>query len=250
MFLALILVPAIQMSVSAQIVFREWDGAAGGDAALTQTRPAAAEAAGADAPDAPTAERAPTAGASATAEARAAAPPAPVPTPLLRVVFKNEQHADAYVDAYRILGTENPCSRFFGGAASATGVLNSLAGQFSNKRLESPDVAIEMSGAVEIVRDGKTGASYRRFERVLINSIGPLFVAPVLAKAHRRAIGRFPSDTRAARALILLHEIGHLVRGADGRWLLPNDGHDARLSRQNTNTVESHCLKQLIALGH
>ncbi|MDQ1610719.1 MAG: hypothetical protein QOG00_650 [Pyrinomonadaceae bacterium] len=243
MFVAFILVLAIQMSTPAQKIFSEGDEA--GDA---QPGARHVETANASAPDAdPTTtatERA------KAAEARAASLPAPVPTPLRRVAFRNELHAESYLDAYRILGEENTCSRFFGGSAKATGVLNSLAEQFRNERFESPNVAIQMSGTTVLVHDNRTGASYRLFERVLVNSIGPLFVAPTLAKAQRRAIGRFSSDTRAARALILLHELGHLVQGADGRWLLPNDGHDAQLSVQNTTTVESHCLKQLTSLKY
>jgi hypothetical protein len=46
---------------------------------------------------------------------------------------------------------------------------------------------------------------------------------------------------------MLLHELGHLIRGPAG-WLLPNDGGDAALSDRNTRTVESRCSEQLLAL--
>jgi hypothetical protein len=237
-FLALSLVPSIQMSVSAQRIFGEWDETA---ETLSQARPV--ETVKADATEPPAAERA------GTSEMPKASTPAPVPTPL-GIAFKNRIYEDSYKDAYRILREENTCSRFFGGAVNATEVLNRLAEQLRKKRFQNPNVAVEMSGTIVLFRDNKTGASYRLFERVTVNSIGPLFLPPLVAQTPRRLIGRFSSDTRAARALILLHEIGHLVQGADGRWLLPNDGHNAELSGQNSDMVESYCLKQLTALEH
>lgn len=239
MFLALSLVPAIQMSASAQRVFSEWDETG---RVLSQAIPF--ETAKADAPDAaPPAERASTSG---TLEVSL---PAPIPPPL-GSTFENKLYADSYMDAYRILKEENTCSRFFGGALNATQALNSFMEQLRNHRLDNPDVAVEMSGAVVLVQDDKTGTFYRLFERVAVNSFGPLSVQPMPTQAHRRLIGRFPSDTRAARALIILHEIGHLVQGADKRWLLPNDGHNPELSLRNTKTVENYCLKQLTALKY
>ncbi|HEX8129104.1 MAG TPA: hypothetical protein VF527_08390 [Pyrinomonadaceae bacterium] len=238
MFLVLILIPAIQMSASAQKALDEWSETGN---LLTQARPF--ETAKANAPDPAPAERA------GDSEMPKISLPAPVPTPL-NIAFTNKMHADSYMDAYRILKEENTCSDFFGGAVNATEVLNRFTEQLRQKRFSDPYVAVEMSGAVILFHDRKTGASYRLFERVSVNSIGPLSVTPLVAQAQRRAIGRFPSDTKAARALILLHEIGHLVRGTNGRWLLPNDGHDNGLSTQNTDTVESYCLKQLNALKH
>lgn len=237
-FLALSLVPAIQISASAQRVFSERAEAVD---ALSPASPD--EAARANAPDGVTVEPA------TVSEKPKTSPPAAVPTPL-GINFDNKLYADTYMDAYRILREENKCSRFFGGAVNATEVLNRLAEQVKKKRFETPDVAMQMSGAVTHVHDRRTGASYRLFEQVEVNSIGPLHVPSQVAQTHRRSIGRFRSETRAARALILLHEIGHLVRGADGRWLLPNDGHDTELSGRNSDTVESHCLQQLTALKH
>ena len=62
-------------------------------------------------------------------------------------------------------------------------------------------------------------------------------------------VGRFAAETRQAKALLLLHEMGHLVGTPDGGWLLPSDGGNPELSERNTRTVESQCLKQLLALG-
>jgi hypothetical protein len=238
MLLAFSLIPAIHISAAAQGVSGAGDGA--GDA-FVQVR--SVEPAKARAP-----EDLPAKSEHASEPPKPSAP-AVVPTPL-GIAFDNKLYAESYRDAYRILKEENTCSRFFGGAASATEVLNRLTEQLRKKRFDNPHVAVEMSGAVVIVRDNITGASYRLFERVSVNSIGPLHVPPVAAQTRRHLIGRFTSDTREARALILLHEIGHLVPGVDGRWLLPNDGRNAELSLRNSGTVESHCLKQLTALKH
>jgi hypothetical protein len=238
MFLALSLVPMIQMSAAAQRIFSDWDEK--GNLLSQQVHPI--EIASASTPgDIPPVERA------TDAVTPKVALPAPVPTPL-GIVFENRLHADSYLDAYRILREENTCSRFFGGAPNATEVLNRFTEQLRVRRFGNPNVAIEMSGAVMLVNNHRTGASYRLFEEVAVNSIGPLYVQPMLTHVPRRLFGRFSSDTRAARALIILHEIGHLVRGADGHWLLPNDGDNSELSRRNTNTVESNCLKQLTSL--
>ncbi|HZG52411.1 MAG TPA: hypothetical protein VEZ40_09770 [Pyrinomonadaceae bacterium] len=237
MFLALSLIPAMQMSASAQRAFDEWDETANAPA---QARPVETPAASAPVAAPPT-ERA------AAPEMPKRAAPAPVPTPL-RIPSANRRYADTYMDAYRILKEENTCSRFFGGAVNATAVLNRFAEQLRNQRFANPNVAVEMSGDYVVVHDSETGAAYRLFERAVVNSAGPLYVRPLPAQAQRRSIGRFPSDTRAARALILLHEIGHLVQGTDRRWLLPNDGHNAELSVRNTETVENYCRQQLTTL--
>jgi hypothetical protein len=152
------------------------------------------------------------------------------------------------MDAYKILREDNACSRFFGGALHATEVLNRFTEQFEKKRFDNPGLAVEMSGAVMRVSDNKTGATYRLFEKVLVNTNGPLSAPSLPTPGSRHFIGRFPAHTRAARALILLHEIGHLVLGTEGDWLLRNDGNNAELSRENTELVEGVCFKQLKAL--
>jgi hypothetical protein len=177
----------------------------------------------------------------------AAAAPLTVPTPL-NSEFENERHADTYRDAYRILKEDNSCSRFFGGAVRATEVLNHFAEQLKPARMVNNMVAIQMSGAYVHVENPRTGASYRLFEQVMVNSEGPFSMAPMVNAEQRQLIGHFRLNTRPARALILLHELGHLVRRPDGRWLLPNDGDNPQLSVRNTRTVESHCWKQLSGL--
>lgn len=180
-------------------------------------------------------------------EAHSVSLPRPIPTPL-HLGSRGMMYTASYMDAYRILKEDNSCSRFFGGAASATEVLNRLTEQIQKKRLENNQIAIRMSGSYTNFHDRQTGASFRLFAEVILNTAGPLFIPPAIAATQRQAIGRFSTNTRAARVLILLHELGHMVRGADGRWLLPNDGHSADLSLQNTGTVQSRCLKQLTAV--
>ncbi len=235
LFLALTLVPAVQMSAVAQITLHSVSIFAGEPLSqlfLIETVKANVPEASADT------------GAPATP---ADAVPAPVPTPL-HLTPKSKWFEDAYEDAYRILKAENPCSDFFGGAAKATEVLNQLVEQFKQKHYDNSALAIHMSGHYTQVVNAQTGASYRLFDQVMVNTNGPLVTPQVITSFHPQWFGHFRSDTRAARALILLHEIGHLVTGDDGRWLLPNDGNDAALSARNTGRVEGYCFKQLAPL--
>jgi hypothetical protein len=153
----------------------------------------------------------------------------------------------AYKDVYGALKGDNPCSRFFGGSRVAVTVLNEFSRRLSRKTLGARDVGLVMSGDYTLYHDMRTGASYRLFDNAVVNRAGPFAAVPTPSGARFR-VGRFPAWSRKARALMLLHEMGHLVRGPDG-WLLPNDGGDAALSDRNTRTVESRCLGQLLALG-
>jgi hypothetical protein len=58
-------------------------------------------------------------------------------------------------------------------------------------------------------------------------------------------VGNFPAGSRPARALILLHELGHLMEGGNGTWLLPDDAHDGPQSRANTLRVQQACRVEL-----
>jgi hypothetical protein len=61
-------------------------------------------------------------------------------------------------------------------------------------------------------------------------------------------VGHFPPGSRQARVLILLHELGHLIQGEDGDWLLPDDGFNGTVSNANTLRVQQQCRAQLDAL--
>jgi len=165
-----------------------------------------------------------------------------------RIVIQKRDYnlTQAYADAFKILSEPNTCSRFYGGPRSATIVLNSFVRKVKSEPL-TPDVAFYMSGRPRVIRE--PGASYRLFEQVLVNTNGSFY--------HRRedSFSKFPSDvgsfaagSRPARALILLHELGHLMQGEDGAWLLPDDGHNGTQSKANTLRVERECHVQLKAL--
>lgn len=170
-----------------------------------------------------------------------AARPLPVPTPL---DARRLAEADSYQHVFRILTGENPCSRFFGGPAKAAEAFNQFARQLSLRRLDDPRVAVRMSGDYTRYVNNETGAAYRLFDKATINSEGPLGVG----RASRVQIGRYAAHTPQARALVLLHELGHLVEGPAGDWLLPNDGGDGDMSERNTRKVEAHCSDQLKAI--
>jgi hypothetical protein len=177
------------------------------------------------------------------------AKPAPAPTPL---DLKAEKVADAesYEDVFVILKGENSCSEFYGGPAKAVTAFNQFERQLRKAPLGTGPVAVRMSGQYTNYHDHLTGASYRLFDVATINSSGPFFSRSPSSLASKTTIGRFPANTREGRALILLHELGHLVEGADGKWLLPNDGNDPAQSDRNTETVEAHCVGQLLNLKY
>jgi hypothetical protein len=183
--------------------------------------------------------------AGAGGDARAEAASLPVPG-LLRP--SGLADAASYSDAFRVLSYESPCSRFYGGPRLALTILNGLVMRLRSRPLGASGVGIMMSGGYDIYRDGTTGVTYRLFKEAFINSDGPFLMRVPKPQSARLRVGRFEAETRQARVLLLLHEMGHLVGAPDGGWLLPNDGGDPAQSERNTRTVESQCLKQLLAL--
>lgn len=175
------------------------------------------------------------------------APPAPAgPLDLESLELADEA---SYMDVYRILKEENSCSRFFGGPVRSVHAFNNFARVLRLKYIDQRGVAIRMSGGFVVYHDQRTGARFRLFEESVINTTGPFFTnAAPGARPSRMMVGRFPVPGKAARALTLLHELGHLVRGPGGDWLLPNDGGDQLLSERNTREVEGRCVEQLMAL--
>ena len=164
----------------------------------------------------------------------------PVPTPL-----DASRVADpvTYRAVYGILSAENSCSDFYGGPAQAATAFNQFASRLKRGRLNDPHIALRMSGDYTRYQDHATGASYRIFEQATLNSDGP-----VEGRALRMTVGSYPGYTPQARALVLLHELGHLVQGRKGGWLLPNDGGNMAQSLTNTRLVEAHCAAQLAAI--
>jgi hypothetical protein len=84
------------------------------------------------------------------------------------------------------------------------------------------------------------------FKQAEINSFGAFYRSKTFpAEPFVPNMGSFRPNTREVRVLILLHELAHLIKGSDGRWLIPDDGTDAQLSRANTLTIESKCGQQI-----
>ena len=155
----------------------------------------------------------------------------------------------AYMDVFKILSNQNTCSDFYGGSRAATTVLNSLVIRVKSRPLLR-EVSFQMGGNPLIIRDPLSGVSYRLFEKTTVNINGSFY--------QRRAepMRKFPSDvgnfapgSRPARALILLHELGHLIQGENGDWLIPDDGFNAEQSKANTLRVQQVCHKELNALN-
>ena len=165
------------------------------------------------------------------------------------VIEKDWSITQAYIDVFKILRNPNTCSDFYRGPRTATTVLNGFVKQVKSRSLLR-DVSLEMAGSRRIIRDPATGASYRLFEKTMVNINGSFY--------QRRAdpMRKFPSDvgnfapgSRAARALILLHELGHLIQDDNGEWLIPDDGFDSRQSKENTLRVQQACRQELNKLN-
>jgi hypothetical protein len=125
-------------------------------------------------------------------------------------------------------------------------VFNTLYSKLETSRLADTKTGVAMSGPTSSVMNARTGANYRLFEKAIINTSGP-FYRRKLSRTDPLVpnVGSFEPNTREARAAILLHELGHLVQGADGRWLLPNDGTSDTQSIKNTTTIETRCGEQI-----
>ena len=155
----------------------------------------------------------------------------------------------AIQDAISIVSTNNSCGSFYGQTKATEEVLRRLATQFQVRLLGDSRTGIEMSGSFTYF-DQKEEVRYRLFAAATINSRGPFLKAKVFAaEPHVPPVGGFRPNTREARVLMLLHEVAHLVKGADGDWLIPDDGNAPALSRRNTALVESKCRAQILLLS-
>lgn len=185
-------------------------------------------------------------------EGRAApAAAAPAPAPFSAAAFgpsRGPLLEEAYGDAIEVLGSDEECSEFFGGREAAGHVLRRLVGQLRDESIRDASIGIRMKGSYSTVYDIKSGARFRLFEQAAINRNGPFFRA-ANGSQQLPDCGSFPANTRGARAAMLLHELGHLMRGADGQWVLPNDGDDPGLVARNTARVEKSCGRSIRALG-
>jgi hypothetical protein len=106
-----------------------------------------------------------------------------------------------------------------------------------------------MTGESTIVVSARTGFTFRLFEKAEINLDGPFYQgSAAFVRGRVPQIGPFESNTREARATAVLHELGHLIRGRNGQWLLPNDGEDSGKSEANTRRVLDVCGEEIRAL--
>jgi hypothetical protein len=178
----------------------------------------------------------------------AAIPSEEPPRPLV-ITKKDWSLNRTYIDVFKILSYQNACSDFYGGPRTATTVLNGFVIRVKSQPLLD-EVSFQMEGNPRYIRDPETGAFYRLFEKTMVNINGSFY--------QRRAdpMGKFPSDvgnfapgSRAARALILLHELGHLIQGKSGDWLIPDDGFNVVQSKANTLRIQQACRTELNALN-
>jgi hypothetical protein len=154
----------------------------------------------------------------------------------------------AYLDTYALLGDHSKCSQFFAGSGSRQ-VLDEFVIRLRIRLLSDNRIGIRMSGTFTSFVEPQEGISYRLFQRAEINSVGAFYRSKVFPdELWVPNMGSFQPNTREARVLILLHELAHLIKGRDGKWLIPADGSDAQLSRSNTGIVESKCGQQIRAL--
>jgi hypothetical protein len=167
-------------------------------------------------------------------------------SPQLIIQKRDWDFSQAYSDVYKILSIQNTCSTFYGGPRAATIVLNGFIRNVKPQPL-TREVAFRMAGRLRLIRE--PGASYRLFETALVNTNGSFYrrrVSPM--STFPSDVGSFSAGSRPARALILLHELGHLIPDEKGDWLLPDDDHNGAQSRANTLRVEQECREQLKSL--
>jgi hypothetical protein len=157
----------------------------------------------------------------------------------------------AYADALSILSRDNSCSRFLGGSGAAEEALGRLVAQLRGGMISDATVGIRMSGAFTFYSRPAKGFSYRLFAEARINTFGPFYKATAFRTDPFKFIpnvGSFRPNTREARVLMLLHELGHLIVGPGGRWLLPDDADNPSQNARNTALVESQCREQILSL--
>ena len=151
----------------------------------------------------------------------------------------------AYHDVFEMLSKPNQCSEFYGGPDKAIFVLNKFVVRITKSQLPK-DVSFAMKGPIVSNDSQASDISYRLFEKTIINTSGSFYQTKAFeTQPSMPPIGKFPAGTRPARALILLHELGHLIQGPNHDWLLRDDGMKLNLSRHNTEIVQQACRREL-----
>lgn len=174
------------------------------------------------------------------------------PTPLLEpspLIAEDKVLGSAYFDTLSILNSSNECSDFFGGPEAAVEVFTRMMANV-RKSYFSVMIGMKMSGRTTNVTNNETKNQYRLFDNVSINSNGPFYrKRSSNSEPSFPRVGSFEPNTKEARALIFLHELGHSMKGPDGNWLLPDDGGDAGKSRDNSSKIEDVCGGQIKSLN-
>lgn len=166
----------------------------------------------------------------------------PVPSPLIE---EDRVLGEAYYNTLGILSGDNACSDFFGGAERSIAVFNTFMSRVKKDYL-ARSIGMRMSGSITTGVNLLTKTKFRLFDKVTINANGPFYrkkISPTDASVPR--LGGFEPNTKEVRVLILLHELGHLMKGDDGSWLLPDDGKAEDLSRNNSHKIEDVCGEQI-----
>jgi hypothetical protein len=176
---------------------------------------------------------------------KATVPLPPAPSPLIE---EDKVLGQAYYDTLGILREDNECTDFFGGTSGAVMVFNSFMGQVRKEYLP-PAIGMRMSGDVTLGISVKTKTKYRLFEKVSINTNGPFYRRTVSqSQVLIPRLGNFEPNTKEVRVLILLHELGHLMKRNDGNWLLADDNKGDTTSRDNSEKILEVCGEQIKAL--
>jgi hypothetical protein len=152
----------------------------------------------------------------------------------------------AYLDALTILRDDNACSRLYGGPV-AIEALNELVRNLRPAYLEK-HIAVRMSGRTTMFRNAMTGFSFRMFDKAEINMAGSFYRGNTPTGGHVPLIANYQPNTRQTRVTLLLHELGHLVRGADKEWVLADDGNNLELSVKNTEHVVEACREEIASV--
>jgi hypothetical protein len=165
---------------------------------------------------------------------------------LTLLASKNERLNElekAYLDVYTILRDDNECSRLYGGPA-AIEALNEMVRVLRPAYIDR-HIAVRMSGATTMFRNGASGFSFRMFEKAEINMRGAFYRSNSPSENRVPLVADYQPNTRRTRVALLLHELGHLVRGADRKWVLSDDGNNIDLSIKNTEYVVDVCREEI-----
>jgi hypothetical protein len=177
------------------------------------------------------------------------ATPAVDPSLISRITLraaKNENLNDlerAYLDVYTILRDDNPCSRLYGGAA-AIEALNEMVRVLRPAYIDR-NIAVRMSGTTTMFKNASNGFSFRIFEKAELNKQGSFYRSNSPSEHRIPTVAIYQPNTRQTRVTLLLHELGHLVRGADKQWVLSDDGMDLDLSVKNTEFIVDVCRDEI-----